>query len=534
LYFDTSQRTEERRIARVELAPRVPSFREDQFRGLFAPPGQDSPARQIEIVPEGIRSRLTLLDPGIDVEEFDLSPDGKSIVVLARGLYTFPVEERRPNDVAPRQITASTGALSAIQFAPDGKEILFLERGRAQAVNLESPRKSAIEISAAMDIDFHQEKLEVFRQAWTYLRDHFFDEKFNGAEWAALRKQYELLAAGSRSVGELRRIIHLMLGELNASHLGIGPDNADEGQTSDGRLGLAIDSEFRVTEVIPLGPAALAGIKPGEFLLAIDGVKLAAGVNLHEQLEFKREKKVELLVSPAQGGAQSRAVAVQPISLRDEKMLRYRAWVDERRVYVAKISSGRLGYVHMLDMSPGSLARLYLDLDVETHSREGVVVDIRNNSGGFVNAYALDVFARKPYLTFLERNRQPVPARSALGQRSLELPTILVTSQHSLSDAEDFTEGYRRLKLGKVVGEPTAGWIIYTANQKLVDGSVLRLPRTKVFDNDGALMEMHPRPVDVPAQRPIGESYTGKDVQLETAVRELLRQIEASRTRPTQ
>ena len=104
-------------------------------------------------------------------------------------------------------------------------------------------------------------------------------------------------------------------------------------------------------------------------------------------------------------------------------------------------------------------------------------------------------------------------------------PTILVTNQHSLSDAEDFTEGYRTLKLGKVVGEPTAGWIIYTADVTLIDGSVLRMPLTKILANDGTAMEMHPRPVDVPVTRPVGESYTGKDVQLDTAVAELLKQL---------
>jgi C-terminal processing protease CtpA/Prc len=103
-----------------------------------------------------------------------------------------------------------------------------------------------------------------------------------------------------------------------------------------------------------------------------------------------------------------------------------------------------------------------------------------------------------------------------------------VTNQHSLSDAEDFTEGYRTLKLGKVVGEPTAGWIIYTGSVTLIDGSVLRLPSTKIFASDGTPMEMHPRPVDVPVTRPVGESYSGKDVQLDTAVSELLKQIGTS------
>src|SRR5262249_52472950 len=117
-------------------------------------------------------------------------------------------------------------------------------------------------------------------------------------------------------------------------------------------------------------------------------------------------------------------------------------------------------------------------------------------------------------------------ARTVLGQRALERPTILVTNQHSLSDAEDFTEGYRSLRLGKVVGEPTAGWIIYTSNVDLIDGSSIRLPFMKVTAADGSPMEMHPRPVDVPVTRPIGESMSGRDSQLEGAVKELIDELD--------
>jgi len=117
------------------------------------------------------------------------------------------------------------------------------------------------------------------------------------------------------------------------------------------------------------------------------------------------------------------------------------------------------------------------------------------------------------------------PARTILGQRSLERPTILVTDQHSLSDAEDFTEGYRSLGLGKVVGEPTSGWIIYTSAGTLVDGSTVRIPFITVFGSDGQVMERRLRPVDVPVVRPVGESYAGVESQLDAAVRELLQQI---------
>ena len=156
----------------------------------------------------------------------------------------------------------------------------------------------------------------------------------------------------------------------------------------------------------------------------------------------------------------------------------YRKWVEDNRAYVAKISDGKLGYVHMRDMSDAG-ADAALSGSRRGKSRaQGVVIDIRNNNGGFVNAYALDVLSRRPYLTMTDRDGPPSPARTVLGQRSLELPTILVVNQHSLSDAEDFTEGYRTLKLGKVVGEPTAGWIIYTGG----DGTGGRIDHADAVD----------------------------------------------------
>jgi C-terminal processing protease CtpA/Prc len=221
-------------------------------------------------------------------------------------------------------------------------------------------------------------------------------------------------------------------------------------------------------------------------------------------------------------------VIVKPADQTTEKALRYREWVEQKREYVARVSGGRLGYVHMFDMSANALSQLHVDLDAENQTRQGVVVDVRNNNGGFVNVYAIDVLARRGYFNMLQRGFPSVSSRTLLGQRALELPTILVTNQHSLSDAEDFTEGYRTLKLGKVVGEPTAGWIIYTGGITLIDGSVLRMPSVKIFASDGTPMEMHPRPVDVAVERPVGESYSGKDVQLDAAVAELLKQLGAA------
>ena len=117
--------------------------------------------------------------------------------------------------------------------------------------------------------------------------------------------------------------------------------------------------------------------------------------------------------------AARRDVAVQPVNTTTEKNLLYRAWVETNRSYVAKASGGRLGYVHMFDMSEAALAQLSVDLDVENQGLDGVIVDVRNNTGGFVNVYAIDVFARRNYLTISPRGRVPAAARSWLGQRAL-------------------------------------------------------------------------------------------------------------------
>ena len=581
LLFDTNQRTEEGALARVDLILRTPKFREDQFRDLFkqenpqqrpqnpapntSPTPQTSPAPQTtasptaspspqaspspanetkspEIVFENIRQRLSLLRPGISVSGQTISPDGKTVLVLAAAegqfnLYTMPLDELAA-DPSARQLTSTPGFKTDAQFTPDSKEVYYLENGRVNIVSLDKREVRPLALNPDLNVNFAAEKMEIFKQAWRYMRDHFYDEKFHGVDWNQMRAIYEPLIAGAKTADETRRLMSLMIGELNASHLGVlAPQIPGAPQTvSVGKLGLRFDraeyetnGRLRITEIVSLSPAAVVkNINVGDYLLSVDDARIDRNANLDELLENKVGKRVELVIAASPDGANKREIVLKPVNTATEKNLLYRQWVEQNRAYVERVSNGKLGYVHLPDMSSNTLAQLYVDLDVQNQSREGVVVDIRNNNGGFINPYVIDVLSRRGYLTMKERGLWSVPARSALGQRALERPTILVTNQHSLSDAEDLTEGYRSLKLGKVVGEPTAGWIVFTWNVGLFDGTTLRLPRQMVTGADGKNMELNPRPVDVPVTRPIGETLTGKDSQLDRAVLELQRQLAGS------
>ena len=560
LLFDTRQRTESGQLARVDLVLRTPRFREDQFRDLFTPPARPAPAepkpatppaepavdlkatkpepaKPVEPVFDDIRRRLSLLPVSVDVLTHAISPDGKSAVLIAgaeghQNLYLYPLDELAETQVA-RQLTTTVGQKADAQFSPDGKDIFYLDAGRVQIVNVERREARPVAITAEMSVNFEEEKQEVFRQAWTLMRDNFYDPKFHGVDWSESRDIFAPRISGAGSADEMRRLINLMIGDLNASHLGMSSPGG--GGPLAGKLGLGFDrAEYertgllRVSEVVALGPAAVTReVRTGDYLLAIDGDVLGAGVNLDERLQHKINRRVMLRVSSSADGAKPREVAVRPINQAGEKNLRYRAWVESNREYVLKQSGGRLGYVHMFSMGAAQLEQLYMDLDAENHARDGVVIDIRNNNGGFVNVYAIDVLSRQPYLRMSTRGLPESSGRTVLGQRALEAPTVLVTNQHSLSDAEDFAEGYRTLKLGQIVGEPTSGWIIYTWNTQLLDGSGFRLPRMRVTGADGANMELNPRPVDVPVTRPIGESKSGKDSQLDTAIAVLLKKLGA-------
>ena len=550
ILFTTGQRTENGFVARVDLQPRQPRFREDQFRDLFTEsqpltttakpvvktdPVIDSMSRNTKsadgIVWEGIRQRLSLLPLGVDVQSIDLSKDGNTLVLIANiggqsNLFTYSLDELAREAPVLKQVTFSPSFKNNLQLSADGKEVYFMESGRIQSVSLDTRTVKPLAVTAEMAVDFNREKGEVFRQAWELQNDGFYDDKFHGVDWQAVKRTYEPLAAGAQTPDELRRILNLMVGELNASHSGVSGSTPPSFQV--GRLGLRFDrgkyekeGKLQISEVVALSPAALSGtIKVGDYLLAVDGVIIDSNTNLEQLLENKVNRRVVVTIST---GNASREVVVKPVSQPIEKGLLYKQWVQQNRDYVAKASGGKLGYVHMFDMSQGSLDQLYLDMDAENHSREGVVVDVRNNNGGFVNAYALDVLSRRGYMTMTVRGLPPAPARTQLGQRALDAPTILLTNQHSLSDAEDFSEGYRSLGLGKIVGEPTAGWIIYTSNITLFDGTVVRLPFIKITDNKGQNMELAPRPVDIPVSNPLGEK--GRDLQLDTAVKELVQQI---------
>lgn len=531
ILFDTGQRTELAQVARVSLTPETPTFAEDRFHQLFKPNGAPAAGVSTAIDFHDIADRLRFLPIGYDVYAQSVSPDGKTLLVSATSagqmnLYLFPLT---PDAVGvARQITASPGSKVFPQWSHDGKTVYYLSGdGTVHAVSLDHDDKDAqVALTAAFDDDWNLDKVEAFVQAWSAIRDFYADPHTNGVNWNAVRSKYLPQFAGAQTPDEMRRLLTMMIGELNSSHMGVYAPYVGNTRTT-GHLGLDFDriayenhGALEVSRVIAQSPAAVSGkIAVGDVITAVDGVPIGARVNLDELLDNQVGKK---LIVSVRHGTSTRDVALKPVGYADASNLRYLQWVADNAAYVDRISGGRIGYVHMIDMEEGSLQKLYRDLDTRMFDKDAVVVDLRSNYGGFVNAYALDVLSREHYLNLQPRNGPVSQAREISGQRALEKPTVLVVNAETLSDGEDFTQGYEAMHLGKVVGEPTAGWIIYTSAITLIDGTVFRLPFARVTTAAGEPMEMHPRPVDVRVQRPIGSDARP---QLDAAVKILLEGI---------
>ena len=260
-------------VARVDLIPRTPKFREDQFRDLFTTAKVVDPPKPTLESPKqdplnvrthrggGIRQRLSLLPLGLDIDSQSISPDGNWLLVTAtaagqQNLYLYSLDELSRDPAVPKQLTSTAGPKSSPQWSPDSKEVFYLESGRLQAITVETRQSRRIAVTAELDIDFSSEKKLIFDQAWGYLNEYFYDPEFHGVDWASMRSKYTPAVENARTADELRRAISLMIGELNASHLGIGAP----GPVPDvsGHIGLRFERKefeasgrFKISEVIP-------------------------------------------------------------------------------------------------------------------------------------------------------------------------------------------------------------------------------------------------------------------------------------------
>ena len=454
IIFNTGQYRTESQIARVDLKPIRPVFKEDDFDLLFQDPqngeekqnkskthgteppevessetekadsgteGSDEsenegdaenkraedkkPEKKIEPVEiefDGIKHRLRFLtDFKLNALAERIRPNSKTLIFRAASvpkgfdmtgqpnLWSMSLEKDKHGEL-PKQLTGTASGKGNVHFIPNGKKFYYTDGGRIHSVGMgadgaKEGDAKALDTRGEVQINFHLEKMQAFDEAWRLIRDGFYDPQFHGCDWEQVRQTFRPMVEGIQTQADFRELLNLMVGELNASHLGAGgrTDNAPDsflGAEFD-RETLERDGHFKISEIIPESPLTLSEepAQVGEYLVAIDGIGLNRGVNLPEQLQRKKGKRVTVNINDTSQLEGSREVILQPVDSGQHRNLRYKGWVRWNETYVHEKSNRRLGYVHIREMSYEAYLQFIADLDTETHDREGVVIDVRFN-----------------------------------------------------------------------------------------------------------------------------------------------------------
>jgi tricorn protease len=497
-----------------------------------------------------LRSVQTASTPA---EAGSISPDGSKIAFRSSGSSGEDLWVANSNGSQLTRITTGNVRPTQIRWSrrlPD--TVYFLDgTGSIRLVRTAYSGGDATRIpfTAKMTIRRDEEFQEMFEQSWRALSDYFYDASFHGVDWQSVRTKYRPLLKHVATKEDLYAMISLMLGELNASHLGIsGFSSLPDETTAD--LGLIFDESYRgsglkIAEVLKRGPADKRGLnlKAGDVVVSIDGVELTPQVETSKLLNDKTGESVVLNVlnnpsaDPKDAKARRR-VEITAVSRTTVQDLMYERWVDKNAKRVAELSQGKLGYIHIPSMDEAGLDRFVRDLYSDNFDKEAIVLDVRFNSGGFTHDQVLNYLGAKEHTLFRQRHGgEGLVLRSY--DRKWTKPLVLLINNRSYSDAEIFPSAFRTLGLGKLVGEPTGGLVIGTSSIRLIDGSSFRIPRTGVFTVGGVNMEKEGVKPDVLVHPHPDELVRGIDRQLDKAVEVLQVDVAAWKkahsvaTRPT-
>lgn len=325
---------------------------------------------------------------------------------------------------------------------------------------------------------------QMFEEAWRLQSEHFWDETMSGVDWRLIHDRYALLVERVRTRTELSDLIWEMQGELGTSHAyELGGDYRPAPAYLRGFLGAELSwhdkkGGYLIERILrgsswengadsPLAEPGL-GIAEGDVIYAVGGRSVSREVSVDELLLNTAGKSVALSVSTRSG--ERRKIAVK--TLNDERLLRYRDWVEGNRRTVHERTQGRVGYVHIPDMGPWGYAEFHRNYLSELN-RDGLIVDVRYNRGGHVSPLLLEKLARKRVGYDVSRwgQPQPYPPESVAG------PMVALTNQFAGSDGDIFSHCFKLYKLGPLVGKRTWGGVIgIWPRHRLVDGTVTTQP----------------------------------------------------------
>ncbi|TMR88547.1 S41 family peptidase, partial [Nonomuraea basaltis] len=435
------------------------------------------------------------------LERYDLKKRAKS--ELGKEVRSFEV-----SGDGTRLVTNGKNGLQT-RAATEGDEVVTIDLDRV-----------------TVQVDPVSEWRQGFQEAGRLMRDHFWREDMNGVDWQGVLDRYAPLVERIGAHSELIDLLWEAQGELGTSHAyAAAPNGGPDPRRRQGLLGADLtrdaDGVWRVERILPgetsdhaaRSPLLAPGVavRAGDAIIAVGGRPVDPVRGPLPLLAGTANQPIELTVRPESGG-DPRRVVVSPIA--DETQLRYHDWVESRRALVRQASGGRLGYLHVPDMVASGWAQLHRDLRTEM-ARDGLVVDMRENSGGHLSELVLEKLSRK--VTGWARARGYEPMRYP--EDSPRGPIVTITDEFAASDGDIVSAGIKNRGIGPLVGTRTWGGVIgIDSRYTLVDGTRVTQPRYSFWlEGPGWGVENHGVDPDIEVVITPQDRAAGRDPQLDKA-----------------
>lgn len=511
-------------------------------QGSGAAPGTPPPAPAIKLDLDGIDQRILALPlPARNYVDLEAGMANSLFVTEIPALAT-PTSPGMPSitkfSFADRKPAPFAAGATIADITPTGDKLLLNGLGGMSIVSSMAPSPpgtGALNLAGlTAKIDPRAEWRQMYHQAWRDEQLFFYAPNMHGNDLKVLEKRYEPFIDNICSRDDLNYLFTDMMGEMSVGHMWCQGGDIPGGERSlpGGLFGADYSFEngrYRLTRVYNgenWNPGLVApltqpgvGATAGEYILAIDGKELKDSNDIYEFLEGKAGKQVKVKIGPNPDGTGSRECTVVPVA--SEGALRIRAWEEDNRRLVEKMSGGRVGYVHVPDTNIGgwiNFNRYYF----AQAGKDAIIIDERFNHGGLINDYMVQIMKENLNAVFTARNGKdwPTPGLAIWG------PKVMLINQYAGSGGDMFPWLFRHNSVGKLIGKRTWGGLVRAFAFELVDGGRINAPDDAMFNPNGTWdVEGWGVAPDIDVDLDPYLWRQGHDSQLERAISDVMEQL---------
>ncbi len=528
------------KVYRLPLEKLDEPYRLDKYNELFKEEKKDTTkkaaaavdsAKDIVIDLDLIMERLEQVSPALGAQFLQaVYQKGEKTTVL----YTSNHGEGRaalwktviePFEANKTEKIANTDNSAGFDIVEVSDKLYLLSSGNINKLNLDQNKVDPVSISFTFRRNLSEEFNQMFYEAWAGMEEGYYDDKFHGNDWIKTRDYYKQFLPHLNNRADLRTMLNDMLGELNSSHQGFGTFGEDENvtlQSATMETGIIFENDdpYKVKYIARRSVAdrRAIDIKPGDVLVKVNDEQVDKKLDRNYYFTVPTRDR-ELRLTFDRNG-QIVNIKIHPQATLFANL--YDAWIDNNQKRVNEKGNGRIAYGYMKNMGQFELDQFIIDMTQELNKKDALIFDLRYNTGGNVHDEVLKFLSQRSYLQWKYREGQLTPQSNF---SPADKPIILLTNEQSLSDAEMTSQGFKALKLGKIVGNETYRWIIFTSGIGLVDGSNVRMPAWGCYSLDGKDLEktgVHP---DILIINSFDDKLNGRDPQLDKAIEEILKQL---------